>query len=253
MKKTWSSAIAFLLLAAVIIGSASLSSCAKKSTKIVVASDATWPPMEFVDENKNIVGFGPDLVNEIAKAAGFEVEIKNTAWDGIFAGLASGSYQAISSSVTITEERKATMDFSEPYVNAGQVLVVGKETTGVASLADLAGKKVGAQIGTTGAIEVGKVAGVELKTYDEVGLAFEDLANGNIAGVVADSPISANFALQNPKFKDRLMIVGVPFTDEWLGFAVKKGDAKTLKLFNDGLAKVKASGKLDELAKKWLQ
>ncbi len=252
MKFSLSSKVALLLLAVVLVASAGLSSCAKKPSKIVVASDCTWPPMEFLDENKNIVGFGPDLVKEIAKSAGFEVEIQNTAWDGIFAGLAAGKYKAISSSVTITEERKATMDFSEPYVNAGQVLVVRKDLEGVGALADLAGKKAGAQIGTTGAIEIGKVAGVELKTYDEVGLAFEDLANGNIDGVVADSPISANFALQNPKFKEVLKIVGVPFTDEWLGFAVKKGDAATLKLFNDGLAKVKESGKLDELMKKWL-
>lgn len=254
MKRSWSSAVAFLLLAAVIaLGSATLSSCGKKVTKIVVASDATWPPMEFVDENKNIVGFTIDLVKEVAKVAEFEVEIKNTAWDGIFAGLAAGNYQAIASSVTITEERKATMDFSEPYVNAGQVLVVRKDTTGVTTLADLVGKKVGAQIGTTGAIEIGKVAGVELKSYDEVGLAFQDLVNSNIDGVVADSPIAANFALQNASYKDKLMIVGEPFTDEWLGFVFKKGDSKTQKLFNDGLAKVKASGKLDELAKKWLQ
>jgi len=254
MKRSWSSTIAFILLAALVVaGSASLSSCAKKPTKIVVASDATWPPMEFVDENKNVVGFDVDLVNEVAKAAGFEVEIKNTAWDGIFAGLAAGNYNAIASSVTITEERKATMDFSEPYVNAGQVLVVRKETAGVTTLADLTGKKVGGQIGTTGVIEIGKAAGVELKTYDEIGLAYQDLANGNIDGVVADSPIAANFALQNPDYKEKLMIVGVPFTDEWLGFAFKKGDEKTLKLFNDGLAKVKSSGKLDELTAKWLK
>lgn len=252
MKKSLTSLVGFLLIAAVVLASASLSSCAKKTQKIVVASDATWPPMEFVDENKNVVGFDIDLVNEIAKAGGFEVEIKNTAWDGIFAGLAAGNYQAVASSVTITDERKATMDFSEPYVNAGQVIVVQKSTTGVSTLSDLVGKKAGAQIGTTGAIEVEKVQGVELKTYDEVGLAFEDLANGNIQAVVADSPIAANFALQNPKFADKLQITGAAFTDEWLGFAFKKGDAKTLKLFNEGLAKVKSSGKLDELVAKWL-
>lgn len=252
MKKSLTSLVGFLLIVAVVLASASLSSCAKKTQKIVVASDATWPPMEFVDENKNVTGFDIDLVNEIAKAGGFEVEIKNTAWDGIFAGLAAGNYQAVASSVTITDERKATMDFSEPYVNAGQVIVVQKSTTGVSTLSDLVGKKAGAQIGTTGAIEVEKVQGVELKTYDEVGLAFEDLANGNIQAVVADSPIAANFALQNPKFADKLQITGAAFTDEWLGFAFKKGDAKTLKLFNEGLAKVKSSGKLDELVAKWL-
>jgi polar amino acid transport system substrate-binding protein len=220
--------------------------------KLVVASDATWPPMEFVDETKNVVGFGPDMMHAIADAAGFDIEIKNTAWDGIFAGLAAGAYNAVSSSVTITEDRKKTMDFSEPYVNAGQVLVVAKKLEGATKLADLKGKKVGAQIGTTGAIEIGKVAGVKLSTYDEVGLAFEDLANGRIEGVVADSPIAADFAMQNPKFKDKLKIVGAPFTDEWLGIAVKKGDTATLKLINDGLAKIKANGTLDKIAKKWL-
>jgi polar amino acid transport system substrate-binding protein len=155
--------------------------------------------------------------------------------------------------VTITEERKATMDFSEPYINAGQILVVRKELQGVSVLADLVGKNVGAQIGTTGAIEISKVAGVVLKSYDEVGLAFEDLANGRIEGVVADNPIAADFALQNEKFKEKLKIVGKPFTDEWLGIAVKKGDTAALALINDGLAKIKASGKLEELAGKWLR
>lgn len=221
--------------------------------KLIIASDATWPPMEYVDENKNIVGFGPDMVKAIAQAAGFDVDIRNTAWDGIFAGLAAGSYNAICSSVTITDERKQTMDFSDPYVNAGQILVVQKVLDGVSELSQMVGKKVGAQIGTTGAIEIGKVKGVNLATYDEIGLAFEDLANGRIDGVVADNPIAANFALQNPKFKDKLKIVGKPFTDEWLGIAVKKGDTKTLDLINDGLRKIKANGTLDQIAKKWLQ
>lgn len=224
-----------------------------KKTKLVIASDATWPPMEFVDENKNIVGFGPDMLKAISEATGIEIEIKNTAWDGIFAGLAAGSYDAISSSVTITDERKKTMDFTEPYTNAGQVLVVPKSTTGVTVLDDLKGQKLGAQIGTTGAIEIAKHPDVELASYDEVGLAFEDLALGRIAGVVADSPIAANFALQNERYKEQLKIVGKPFTDEWLGLAVRKGDTETLAILNDGLAKIKASGKLDEIAKKWLQ
>ncbi|HNX72851.1 MAG TPA: basic amino acid ABC transporter substrate-binding protein [Spirochaetales bacterium] len=253
MKKARSVLSVFLAVVAVFGVVTAVTSCASKPKKVVVATDATWPPMEYVDENKNLVGFDIDLINEVAKAANFQVEIKNTAWDGIFAGLAAGDYQVVASSVTITDERKQTMDFSDPYVNAGQVLVVRKDTTGVTTLADMVGKNVGAQIGTTGAIEIGKVEGVNLKTYDEVGLAFQDLVNGNIDGVVADSPIAANFALQNATYKDALMIVGQPFTDEYLGFAVKKGDTATLKLLNDGLAKVKSSGKLDELVAKWLK
>src|SRR6185369_100263 len=154
---------------------------------ITVATDATWPPMEMVDANKNIVGYDIDFLNAAAKEAGFTVVFKNTAWDGIFAGLDSGQYDAVISSVTITDERKKKYDFSLPYIDAGQILIVPK-TERAAKLADLKGKKVGAQIGTTGAFEVKKVVGVELKTYDEVGLAFEDMAAGRIGGVVCDEP-----------------------------------------------------------------
>jgi ABC-type amino acid transport substrate-binding protein len=127
--------------------------------KIVVATDATWPPMEMVDENKNIVGFDIDLLTAAANAAGFVVEFKNTAWDGIFAGLEAGKYDAVISSVTITEERQKTMDFSTPYINAGQILVVKSDSTNVTTLADLKGKTVGAQIGTTGAFAIDKANG----------------------------------------------------------------------------------------------
>lgn len=245
-------ALSAVLSTAVWAGGSKDATTTAKKTKLIIAADATWPPMEFVNENKEIVGFGPDMLAAISKATGVEIEVRNTAWDGIFAGLVNGDYHAISSSVTITEERKATMDFTEPYCNAGQVLVVQKSTTGVTKLADLKGKKVGAQIGTTGAIEISKVDGVTLASYDEVGLAFADLALGRIAGVVADSPIAADFALQNEDYKAKLMIVGQPFTDEWLGLAVKKGDAATLKILNEGLAKIKADGTLDAISAKWL-
>src|SRR5512141_3051405 len=90
--------------------------------KIVVATDATWPPMEMVDKDKKIVGFDIDFLNAVAKEAGFTVEFKNTAWDGIFAGVEAGQYDAIISSVTITDERQKKYDFSLPYIDAGQIL-----------------------------------------------------------------------------------------------------------------------------------
>lgn len=221
-------------------------------TKLVIASDATWPPMEFVNESKEIVGMAPDMLQAISKATGVEIEVKNTAWDGIFAGLSAGSYDAICSSVTITDERKAAMDFSIPYVNAGQVLVVPVDTTGVTTIADLKGKKIGAQIGTTGAIEIAKDTSVTLASYDEIGLAFQDLALGRISGVVSDSPIAADFAMQNAQYKGTLKIVGSPFTDEWLGIAVTKGNTEVLDILNEGLEKIKASGELDEIIAKWI-
>jgi polar amino acid transport system substrate-binding protein len=232
------------------------SSCGKdgaKGKKIVIATDATWPPMEYVDANKNIVGFDIDMFTAAAKEAGFEVEFKNQAWDGIFAGLAAGKYDAVVSSVTITDERKKTMDFSMPYVNCGQILVVKKELANMDKLVQFEGKKVGAQIGTTGALEIKKFKKIIVKEYDELGLAMEDLAKGRIDAIVCDSPIAADFALQNPKYKTILKIVGQPFTTEEYGAAVTKGNKQVLDLLNSGLKKVKEKGIDKELEKKWLR
>lgn len=221
---------------------------------ITVASDATWPPMEFINEDQEIVGFDIDLINAVAEAGGFEVVIQNTAWDGIFAGLANGDYDAVISSVTITEERDRTMDFSMPYINAGQVLIVRQDAPASwETLEDLAGESVGAQIGTTGAIAVGEVDGVELRTYDEIGLAIEDLAQGRIAGVVADTPIAADFALQNENYSDVLQIVGDSFTEEYYGIAVQEGNDEVLEMINAGLEVVLNDGTVEELQDKWLR
>jgi polar amino acid transport system substrate-binding protein len=239
-----------LLLASVLFGFAA---CAKKTSKIVIATDATWPPMEMVDESKNIVGYDIDLMNAAAKAGGFEVEFKNTAWDGIFAGLEGGKYDAVMSSVTITDERKQTMDFSVPYINAGQILVVKTAVSGVEKLADLAGKTVAAQIGTTGAFEIDKVKDVKKKEYDEIGLAFADLANGRVDAVVCDTPVAAQYALQNDEYKGTLKIVGQPFTDEYYGVAVKKGNKKILDTLNKGLKKVLDAGENKTIEAKWLR
>ena len=246
--------ITALMLAILVLG---VMSCAKKEpAKITIATDATWPPMEMVDTTKNIVGFDIDLMNAAAKAGGFAVEFKNTAWDGIFAGLENGKYDAVMSSVTITDERKNTMDFSLPYINAGQILVVKTETEGVTKLDDLKGKTVGAQIGTTGAFEIDKVKSADKiteKTYDEIGLAFADLANGRIAGVVCDNPTAAQYALQNDTYKGKLKIVGDRFTQEFYGVAVKKGNAKVLDVINAGLRKVLDSGANKAIEEKWLK
>jgi polar amino acid transport system substrate-binding protein len=244
-------AIALFSMLATPLMNAPVEAAAKKT--ITVATDATWPPMEFVNAQKNIVGFDIDFLKAAAKEGGFEVVFKNTAWDGIFAGIEAGKYDAIISSVTITDERKKTMDFSDPYINAGQILVVPKKDKTTKKLADLKGKKVGAQIGTTGAMEVKKNEGVELKTYDEVGLAFEDMAAGRVAAVVCDTPVAANYALQREEYKKIFKIEGKPFTEEFYGVVVKKGNKDLLDMINKGIKQVKAKGLNKAIEKKWLR
>jgi polar amino acid transport system substrate-binding protein len=244
--------LSLVLLVVVVAGA--LAGCAGVggAKKFTVATDASFPPMEFVDESKNIVGFDIDMMNAIAKAQGFTVEYKNTAWDGIFAGLESKAYDAVLSSVTITDERKQKYDFSDPYINAGQAVVVRADETGINSDKDLPKKTVGAQIGTTGAFAVQKIQGATLKEYDTIDLALLDLVNKKVDAVVVDMPVAADYALASKDFKGKLKIVGEPFTDEYYGLCVRKGDKALVTEFNAGLKKIKESGEYDKIYAKWI-
>jgi len=218
--------------------------------KITVATDATWPPAEFIDEKtKEIVGLDIDLMNAIAKEADLEVEYINVGWDPLLAGMAAGQYDAAISSMTITEDRKKVFDFSDPYYNAGQLIVVRADQTGIEKPADLTGHTCGAQIGTTGAIEIEKISGATLKTYDTVDLAYMDLVNGQIDAVVADNPLAVGYVnVHKPKLK----AVGKPFTEEYYGIAVRKGAPEILDRINKGLKIVLDRGIIKELEDKWL-
>jgi polar amino acid transport system substrate-binding protein len=233
-----------VLLCALVSGA-----CSKSSTKYIIATDATWAPFESVNEQtKQVEGFDIDLMNAIASKEGLEIEFKNVAFDPLLAGMAQGTYDAAISSITITPDRAAQMSFSDPYFNAGQVVVVKKDNTTITSKDNLSGKKVGAQLGTTGAIEVGKISGADLKTYDDIGLAYLDLMNGQIDAVVADNPVALLYVSQNSA---KLKTVGTTFTSEFYGIAVNKNKPELLTKINAGLAAVKAEGLIDQLTTKW--
>ena len=254
--------VAIILVAAMVLSACSPTPTATPAPEvesveptmtIVVACDAAWPPMEFIDENKEIVGFDIDLMTAIAQEMGFAFEFKNVAWDGIFAGLEAGDYDAIMSSVTILEERLAVYDFSDPYINAGQITVVRADETGIGGPEDLPGKTVGAQIGTTGAFAIQEIEGATLKEYDNIDLALLDLVNGNIDAVVTDTPVAADFALVSDQFFGKLKIVGEPMTEEFYGVVVRKGEMQDfLAAFNEGLRRVQASGVYTQIYDKWI-
>jgi len=253
MKRTFTALIALALAAALAVTGCTASTSSGEGKVWRVATDAAFPPMEFIDENKEIVGFDIDLLNAIAEVQGFQVEFKNTAWDGIFAGLETGDYDAIMSAVTITDERKVTYDFSDPYVNAGQAVVVRADETAIQSGADLVGKTVGAQIGTTGAFAVQDIADTTLKEYDTIDLALLDLVNKNLDAVVVDTPVAADFALASEQFRGSLKIVGDALTEEYYGLLVRKGEnADLLAAFNEGLKKVQENGTYDQIYAKWI-
>lgn len=237
-----------VLIGIVLIGV--LPGCGQETLKVRIATDATWPPFEYVDEQTmEIVGFDIDLIKAIADEAGLDIEIVNVAWDPLLAGMAQCQYDAAISAMTITDERKEVMLFSNPYFEAGQLVIVRFGNTDIASKEDLGGKTVGAQIGTTGSFEIDKIAGATLKTYDDIGLAMQDLMNGQIDAVIADNPLAMGYANANP---DKLKTVGAVFTSEYYGIAVCNTETELLERINEGLAKVKAKGLIDELILEWL-
>lgn len=250
MKRTY-----WLVLTALVIASLVLPACGPKPAAteapltVVVGTDATWPPFENTDEQGNIVGFDIDLMNAIAAEEGFQVQFVNVAWDSLLAGMATCQYDAAISAMTITEERKQSFDFSDPYFAAGQVVAVRIDDTTINSKDDLSGKTIGVQLGTTGDIEAQKIAGATVKSYDGIALAFQDLLNGQVDAVIADNPLAVGYVGVNP---DKLKIVGEAFTDEYYGIAVCKNKPELVTLFNEGLAKVEAKGVIDELTTKWL-
>jgi polar amino acid transport system substrate-binding protein len=218
---------------------------------VAVATDSTWPPMEYINRERQLVGFDIDLLREVGRRAGFRPDFVTVAWDGIFAGLAAGQYQIIASSVTLLEERRATMLFSDPYFEAAQYLLIGADATGVDEIADLAGGSVGAQIATTGARIVSGTPGVTLRSYDDLGLAVEDLAAGRLDGVVADTAIVHYFVLSNPRYREILRVATRPYAVEEYAFAIHPERDDLKNAINAALREITADGTLRRIRDFW--
>lgn len=216
---------------------------------VVIGCNAEYPPFENVDEDGNLVGFDIELMTAIAEEAGFEFEWVNTRWDGIFVALASGEFDAVISAATITEERAETVDFSTPYFDAGQSITVRADNTDILGPDDLAGLKVGVQLGTTGDIWLSEETDAEVVRYDENTLAFQALANGDVDAAVADNTTAIEIVQANPEMN--LKFLPDVYTKEQYGIAVNKDRADLLEAINEGLAAIRENGIYDEIYAKY--
>ncbi len=212
---------------------------------LTVGSDCTWPPMEYIEGDK-IVGFDVDLVGEIANRLDLKLDLQNTAWDGIFPALIAHKFDMVISSVTITDERKKEMDFSIPYFQTDQSVVV-REDSDINSVEKLNGKIVGCQIGTTGEYEARKIEGIQVNTYDDILMAFEDLKAGRIDSVIGDSYMGLAYVKNNKGLKVGFNIV----TDEKLGIAFAKDTPKLKEAVDKVLQDIMDDGTYDEIFEKW--
>jgi ABC-type amino acid transport substrate-binding protein len=218
---------------------------------VKVASDIAYPPFEY-EKNGEPVGFDIDLMDEIAKRANLKVEYQNVTFDGIIGGLSSNLYDASISAMTITPEREKKIDFSDPYFNADQSLMVPSDS-GVGSVDDLGNATVGVQLGTTGEIkakefaEQGKIQG-EIRTFDTIEDAFAAINNGQIDAIINDLPVSQDEVNSSD---GALEIVQVIPTGEQYGIAFPK-NSDLIGPVNKALAEIKEDGTYEKIYKKWI-
>jgi polar amino acid transport system substrate-binding protein len=218
----------------------------------VVGTDAAYAPFESQAPGGEIVGFDVDVVKAVAAKAGMELKFVNTPWEGIFKTLDTGERDLVVSAVTITDERKLTMEFSAPYFNANQLIAV-KQDSKVSKFDDLKQLKVGVQTGTTGDEVVQKLLGktsANIKRFESTPLALKELEAGGVNAVVADNGVVQHYIQNNPaaKFKS---VSDASFTPEQYGMAMKKGNTELQKKINDALAAIQADGSLDAIHVKY--
>jgi ABC-type amino acid transport substrate-binding protein len=251
---TWLVVIGTVLLSLFLAscGSPSASPPASAPPDLVrVGTNAAWPPFESINkETGQIEGFDIDLMNGILARVSLNASyINKDSFGPLLDEMAQGLYDAAIASITITEERKKEMLFSDPYFAVGQTVTVrtsDRTTTGKDTLKG----KVGALKGTTGAKEVEKIKAASLITYDDIAEVFHDLIDGNLDAVVCDNPVALVYV---GKYPGQLKTVGGVFTDEHYGIAVAKDEPELLAEINAGLKTVKGEGLIEELTKKWLE
>jgi polar amino acid transport system substrate-binding protein len=214
-----------------------------------VGSDIPFPPFEF-GKAPDYEGFDIDLVNAIAEDLELEVEIQDTAFDTIFTDVAQGNFDMVASAATITPEREQRVDFSDPYYEAEQALLV-PEGSGISSVEDLAGLTVGAQDGTTGEAysrdetEAGSVRG-----FPNGPAAIAALRNGQVQATIIDQPVAQD-AIDKGQTGFELATT-IP-TGELYGLAFSQDTPALLAAVNESLASMKEDGRLNDLYQKWFK
>ena len=220
----------------------------KKDSKdtLVMATNAEFPPYEF-HEGDDVVGIDADIARAIGEEMGMEVKIEDMAFDSIIPAVTSGKADFGAAGMTVTEDRKKNVDFTDTYATATQVIIV-KEGSDIAGPDDLTGKKIGVQLGTTGDIYADDIEDAEVERYNKGFEAVQALTQDKIDAVVIDGEPAKEFVAE----ADGLKILDEAFTEEEYAIAVAKDNDDLLRKMNEALASLKESGKIDEIVAKYI-
>ncbi|CUX23545.1 transporter substrate-binding domain-containing protein [Clostridium sp. C105KSO13] len=218
----------------------------KKEDTLVMATNAEFPPYEYY-EGKEVVGIDADIAAAVAEELGMTLKIEDMAFDSIITAVSSKKADIGAAGMTVTEDRVKNVDFTNTYAKATQVIIV-KEDSKIAGPDDLAGKKIGVQLGTTGDIYADDIEDASVERYNKGFEAVQAMQQGKVDAVIIDGEPAKKFV----KEAEGLKILDEAFTEEEYAIAVKKGNDELKNKINDALADLKDSGKLDEIVAKYI-
>lgn len=233
-----------ILAAAMTLALAGCGNGEKKT--LVMATNAEFPPYEY-REGDSIVGIDVEIAQAIADDMGMELVIDDMAFDSIIVAVQSGKADIGIAGMTVDEDRLTNVNFSEPYTTAAQVVII-KEGSEVASPDDLVGKKIGVQLGTTGAQYAGDIEDATVEQYNKGFEAVQALLQDKIDAVIIDREPAKVFISQN----EGLIILDEEFTVEDYAIAISKSNTELLEKVNTSLSNLKSSGKLQEIIDKYI-
>ena len=262
MKKKLFGAVAAVALTAAMI----LTGCSGGGDKVAsedpladgvlkLGTNATYVPLEYVDENNEMVGFDIDLGNALAEELGVKAEWVDTSFDGIFNGLNARQYDAIIAGVSITPERSESFNMSSPYISNGIVIVSRNDGTPAKTAEDLRGKRVGVQLETTADIAAQSFIDndgidMDLQKFDGMLDAFTALEGKSLDYVVTDKPVGQFYTGLKP---DVYKVTSDILSNEPIGITMRKEDTEFAKKMEETLQTLRDNGKLAELSQKWFK
>lgn len=225
----------------------SMAGCGEeKKTTLVMATNAEFPPYEY-REGDQIVGIDVEIAQAIADDLGMELVIEDMAFDSIIAAIQSGKADMGVAGMTIDEDRLANVNFSAPYTLAAQVVIV-KDGSEIASPADLVGKKIGVQLGTTGDIFAEDIEDAVVERFNKGFEAVQSLLQDKVDAVIIDREPAKVFVSEN----EGLIVLDEEYTIEEYAIAIAKDNTELLEQVNASLAKLKESGKIGAIINKYI-
>ncbi len=223
-----------------------MTAMAEDDNVLVMATNAEFPPYEY-REGDEIVGIDAEVAALIADKLGMELEIEDMAFDSVLAAVQSGKADIAMAGITVTEDRKMTVDFTDTYTKATQMIIVTEDSE-IAGPNDLEGKTIGVQLGTTGDIYVDDVADATVERYNKGFEAVQALIQGKVDAVVIDGEPAKVFVEQNEGIK----LLDEAFTEEEYAIAIAKDNTELLEKVNTALNELKDSGEFQKVVDKYI-